>query len=471
MRRPALGVILVVSLAVFALAGCGGGSSKSSSAGGGGSTTLPPCPLASLQSAKKPVEITYWHAMTVANEDELKKLTAQFNAQQHDVHVTLSGAPSYPDNLTRLKSGVDTGVLPDLYQGEDTELQTLIDSRLVLPVQSCIEADHASTADLVPRVVAYYSVKNVLYPMPFNDSNPVLYYNKVAFRKAGLDPNKPPTTLDQVKADSQQIVQRHVAPYGIALKTDSWPIEHWRAKAAETLVNNGNGRHARATQMTFDDPTSVQLFTWIDDMVRSKLALSTGTSDISHYLAVGNGQAAMTIDTSAALGTIFQRLSQGEYQGVLVGTGPMPGPNSPDGAVLVGGAANYIIDKSSPEKQAAAYQFAKYLASPAVQSQWAAATGYVPISQAATTMPPLTERWAQQPGFKVAYDQLVNGPVNDATAGPVIGAYGAKGVGVRGAIIDALNAMLTQGVSPAQAVHDATQAGDAAIADYNSRVG
>ena len=111
MRRPALGVILVVSLAVFALAGCGGGSSKSSSAGGGGSTTLPPCPLASLQSAKKPVEITYWHAMTVANEDELKKLTAQFNAQQHDVHVTLSGAPSYPDNLTRLKSGVDTGVL------------------------------------------------------------------------------------------------------------------------------------------------------------------------------------------------------------------------------------------------------------------------------------------------------------------------------------------------------------------------
>jgi len=71
----------------------------------------------------------------------------------------------------------------------------------------------------------------------------------------------------------------------------------------------------------------------------------------------------------------------------------------------------------------------------------------------------------------VAYDQLVNGPVNDATAGPVIGAYGAKGVGVRGAIIDALNAMLTQGVSPAQAVHDATQAGDAAIADYNSRVG
>ena len=70
----------------------------------------------------------------------------------------------------------------------------------------------------------------------------------------------------------------------------------------------------------------------------------------------------MTIDTSAALGTITQLFAAGQYKNVELGVGSMPGPASPDGGVLVGGAANYIVNKSSPEKQAASYEFAKYLA-------------------------------------------------------------------------------------------------------------
>jgi sn-glycerol 3-phosphate transport system substrate-binding protein len=468
MRRS---IVLAVVFALLA-AGCGGGSkSAKPSSTTGGAAKLPVCPLDALQSAKKPVDITYWHALTVANEQELKKLTAQFNDSQHDVHVSLSGAPSYPDNLTRLRAGLGTRALPDLYQGEDVELQTMIDSGAVMPAAACLKADHASTTDLVPRVVAYYSVTGVLYPMPFNDSNPVLYYNKVAFQKAGLDPGKPPTTLDEVKADAAKIVQSGAAKYGIALKTDSWLIEHWLAKANQTLVNNGNGRTARATKVTFDTPTTVALFTWIHDMVSSKLALSTGASDFNHYIAVGNGTAAMTIDTSAALGTIFQRLAAGEYQGVHVGTAAMPGLANSTGGVLVGGAANYIINRSSPAKQAAAYEFAKFLAQPQTQSDWAAATGYVPVSRGATTLKPLTDKWIAQPGFKVAFDQLLQGVTSDATAGPVIGAYGAAGEGVRGALIDAMSRVLTQNLAPADAVRQAATGADSAIAEYNRRVG
>jgi ABC-type glycerol-3-phosphate transport system substrate-binding protein len=94
----------------------------------------------------------------------------------------------------------------------------------------------------------------------------------------------------------------------------------------------------------------------------SKLAESTGTADIDHYLAVGRGDAAMTMDSSAALGTIQQLFAAGDYRKVKLGVGAMPGPVSDQGGVLVGGAANCIINKSAPEKQAAAYQFAKFLA-------------------------------------------------------------------------------------------------------------
>lgn len=475
MTRRNLRYMTMAGALAVALACCGGGGSTSkgngSTASTAGKPSLPACPLAALRDAKRPVDITYWHALTRANEDEVKKLTAQFNAQQHDVHVTLSASASYADNFTRFKAGLSTGALPDLMQGEDASLQAMIDSQIVLPAASCLQADGATTADLIPRVVAYYSVNNILYPMPFNDSNPVLYFNKAVFRRAGLDPDQPPITFAEVQADARKIVASGAAPFGIALKTDSWPVEHWLAKAGHTFVNNDNGRKVRATKVTFDDATGVSVFTWLDDMVKSKLALSTGTSDINHYLAVGNGQAAMTIDTSAALGTISQLFAAGQYKNVQLGVAPMPGPTSPNGSVLVGGAANYILNKSAPAKQVAAYEFAKFLAQPNTQSEWAAATGYVPVSRSAATMSPLAEQYARQPDYKVAYDQLLTGPVNAATAGPVIGAYGSTNEGVRGAVVDGLSRMLDGKLTPEQAVASAAAEANAAIEDYNSRVG
>jgi sn-glycerol 3-phosphate transport system substrate-binding protein len=472
-KRRDIRFIALAGAIAIALTACGGGSgtSRSGDTTSGGKPSLPACPLAALRSAEKPVEITYWHAMTRANEDELERLTKDFNASQRDVHVTLSASASYTDNTTRFKAGLSTGALPDLMQGEDSSLQTLIDSQTVLPAASCLEADGQNTSDLIPRVLAYYSVNGILYPMPFNDSNPILYYNKAAFRKAGLDPDKPPVTFEQVQADSRKIVASGAAEFGIALKTDSWPVEHWLAKSGNTVVDNDNGRSARATKVTFDDANGVSVFQWIDDMVKSKLALSTGTSDLDHYFAVGNGRAAMTIDTSAALGTISQLFASGQYKNIDLGVGAMPGPRSPDGSVLVGGAANYIVNKSAPEQQAAAYEFAKFLAAPKSQSEWAAATGYVPVSKSAAAMSPLAERYAAEPGYKVAYDQLLAGPINPATSGPVLGAYGSAREGLRGAVVDALSRMLDGDITPEQAVADAAEHANAAIEEYNSRIG
>ncbi len=179
MKRQALLVSLAVCVALAACGGSGGRSGSSSPTTA--PSSLPACPLDALAGAKKPVQITYWHAMTRANEDELKKLTDRFNAQHPDIHVNLSGAPSYIDNITRFKAGLSTHALPDLMQGDDASTQTIIDSRAVLPMASCLQADHATTSDLVPQVVAYYTVQNVLWGLPFNNSNRVLYYDKRLF--------------------------------------------------------------------------------------------------------------------------------------------------------------------------------------------------------------------------------------------------------------------------------------------------
>ena len=145
-------------------------------------------------------------------------------------------------------AGLSTGDLPDLVQIQDISLAQMIDTGSVLPAQACVKADHYDLSDHVKRVTDYYTVKGTLWPMPFNVSNPIFVYDKNAFTKAGLDPEKPPTTLDEVKADAQKLKDSGaVTKAGYGLKTDPWYLEQWLAKAGKPYVNNGNGRSSRAT--------------------------------------------------------------------------------------------------------------------------------------------------------------------------------------------------------------------------------
>src|SRR5262249_19730918 len=158
------------------------------------------------------------------------------------------------------------------------------------------------------------------------------------------------------------------------------------------FVNNGNGREKRATKVLFGNQQGNEIFTWLSQMAKDKLLLATGSqeSSIDDYLAVGNSQAAMTIESSAGLGTIALVLGQGQFCHVELGVGPMPGPSG-NGGVLVGGAALYITNpkNANPAKQEAAWEFAKFLTTAKSQAIWSAGTGYLPIRKSATTMEPL----------------------------------------------------------------------------------
>ncbi len=455
-------VAAATALAVVGLAVPGTGAVPAQSSG--------KCPLSALKNSKsKPVEITFWHSMQRATEETLKRLTDRFNSSQNDVRVTLVNQTTYVDTFNKFRAGLSSGDLPDLVQIEDTRLQQMIDLHAVLPAQACVDADKYDLSDHLDRVIQYYSVKGKLWPVPFNVSNPVLYYNKKAFSNAGLDPEQPPKTLDEVKATSKKLNDSDaVAQAGFGLKLDAWHLEQFSAMAGKTYVNNGNGRKSRASAVTFNNKTGKEIFTFLNDMVKQGLAKTNpaeGTGAIDNLIGIGNGNFGMTIDTTGALGTIVQVLGSGMFPNVELGVAPMPGPQG-KGGVLVGGAALYISKKSSPEKQAAAWQFAKFLNEPDTQAEWSVGTGYIPIRKSAVNLGPLQQRWAEVPGFKVAYDQLVGGVVNAATAGPVIGDY----QGVRDVVLDSEQKMFS-GTSPSAALKLAKENADSKISEYNSRVG
>src|SRR3954465_6216607 len=272
LRRRGLVSALVLA-AVLALSACSGGSdgSTASDGSGGGGSGSGACPLSALARAKGPVTITFWHGLNQANEKVLQGLGDQFNGSQTKVKVDLVNQTGYEEILRKWVAGLGTGDLPDGAQLEDTATQQMIDTQSIVPASACIKADHYDTSDIVGRVLERYTVNGTLYPMPFNVSNPVLYYDKNAFTAAGLDPEKPPTTLEEVKADAQKIKDAGYQT-GFGLKLNPWYLEQWSAKANTYYANNHNGRSDRATAAVFDNATGRETFAWMKDMVDSGLA-------------------------------------------------------------------------------------------------------------------------------------------------------------------------------------------------------
>ena len=433
----------------------GGGSAPATTAGGGsvpptaapttaGPTTtaqadisaLPACPTSALDSATSPVDITVWHGLNAgSNQTAFEQLVADYNASQSKVHVNAVLQGGYEDVITKYLQS-DPGDLPDVVQMPEYMTQTMIDTKTSVPVEACVRASGFDTSPFLPGALLAYNVGDVQWGMPFNVSDPVLIYNRKAFTNAGLDPDAPPASIDDVRAASQKIVDAGAAKYGLAVDSgfDSgggWYIEQWFAQLGEYYANNDNGRAARATEVLYDNDTGVDLLTQMQQLIADGLAIDVGdnTSGLDNLLKLVDDKepAAMTIATSASLGPALNVLAGGQFPQFTVddlGVGPLPGPEGAKGAI-VGGASMWITDSGSDAKKAAAWDFIKYLTSAQSQSTFSAATGYIAARDDARGLEPLKTTLTNDPRFAVALDQLNLIADAPTSAGP--GARPAEG--------------------------------------------
>lgn len=462
--------VAVAAAAILALlsGACGGGTTKAAGPKTPQKVNPADCGLDALAAQTKPVEVNFWHVQAEVDEKNLKELADTFNASQQKVHVNLVQQPTYQDALQKWQAGLTTGDLPDVAQMEETTVQRLVDSKSTVPVEACIKADRFDMSDFSKRSQAYYTVGGVLQSMAWNVSNVALYYNKYDFQQAGLDPNKPPTTLEEVKQYSKQIVSRGIAPHGLSLRIAPYFNEFWFAKNDQTQVNNGNGRKARATKAELDTPTGTELWTWWKDMVDSGLALNVGSDQatIDHFLALGNHQASMVVESNANLSRINDALAGGTWKNIEIGLAPLPGLKA-GGGVPIGDGSLWLSKKSAPEKRAAAWQWIKYLVSKDAQVLWHTRKGAVPTRLSVAEDPTVKALWAAHPEYKVGFDQLEQGTLDDATSGSLIGPYQEE----RNAVTNAIASMLAGKASVADALKKAQADADAALKDYNTRIG
>ncbi|BDY98130.1 hypothetical protein MUTS15_67870 [Escherichia coli] len=154
--------------------------------------------LALMANAQAVTTIPFWHSMEGELGKEVDSLAQRFNAENPDYKIVPTYKGNYEQNLSAGIAAFRTGNAPAILQVYEVGTATMMASKAIKPVYDVFKEARIQfdESQFVPTVSGYYSDSKTghLLSQPFNSSTPVLYYNKDAFKKAGLDPEQPPKT-------------------------------------------------------------------------------------------------------------------------------------------------------------------------------------------------------------------------------------------------------------------------------------
>jgi len=374
---------------------------------GSGASELPECPLDALDQVDGKIKVQLWYGgIVMPTSGVLLDLVEKFNASQDKIEVVPADqGVDYDETLRAFDKVVSTPAkLPNIIYLEDIQLGKMIDSNAVLPAESCMLASGYDKRQILASARAGFSADGVLYPGYMNVSSPVIYYNKVHFEKAGLDPDVAPKTLDEVAEFSRKIKDAGVAPKPFAFKADQWFVNTWLAGAGYDVFDNQNGRLKAATKanLTGDVPVGLleELKAINDEGLMNPFPVTAG--NIDHYLALVTGQSSMVLETSTASSTIASVLggdidaSDASEAGIDIGgfdldkigvvpaSGQFPGLSLP-GQIYASGGAFYMLNgggtggEAGKARMAASWKFLEFMLRPENAKEWYVTGGYLPV--------------------------------------------------------------------------------------------
>ena len=420
--------------------------------------------LGMTMTASAATEITFWHAMGGVNGEVLQSIVDDFNASQDEVHVNTEYQGSYDDTITKLKAAIQSNEgLPDITQMYDIGTKFMYDSGAALPVEDMFESTGYEKGTVMDVITSYYSVDGKQWSMPFNVSTPMLYYNKDAFAEAGLDPETPPKTYEEVLECAKALVESGALPNGYSQAIYGWFFEQQLAGLNLTYGNNDNGRSAPVTAVEFDsNGGGEKIYQMWKDMYDSGYFQDYGTTTADTQTAFFAGDVGIIIESTA----ILKNAINSSY--FEVGAGYFPRfEGSEDGGVIIGGASLWMLNTGNDENQDAAWKFIEYTTQPEVQAKWSMGTGYFAINEAAYELDEMKAYIEEYPGFGIAVQQLKDSPINAYTAGVLSGVATES----RLAFQDLVPLVYDGSLSPADATAQLAATANAAIENYNASTG
>ena len=413
-------------------------------------------------SAQAATELQWWHSMTGALGDRVNDIANGFNASQSDYKIVPVYKGGYADSLTATIAAVRSGKAPDIVQVFEVGTATMMAGKKVIKPVYEVMAQAGEKFDpksYMPAVTSYYSdTQGRMLSMPFNSSTPVFFYNKDAFKKAGLDPNKPPKTWDDVEVAAEKVKGAGMA-CGFTTGWQSWvQLENMSAWHNQEFASKQNGFGGLDTNLTFNTQVLVRHISKLSSWVKAGLFTYSGRSNQPEAKFYG-GDCAMLTSSSAAYANI-KKNSKFEF-----GVSQLPYYDDIKGAPqnsIIGGASLWVMAGKKPAEYKGVAKFFTYMSRPEIQAEWHQKTGYVPITKAAYELTKKQGFYESNPGTDVAIQQLLlKNPTKDSK-GIRLGNF----VQIRTIIDEELEAVWAQKKGPKQALDDAVERGNAELRKF-----
>lgn len=362
--------------------------------------------FASVGSAHAASQIEFWHSMEGALGDRVNELVSDFNKSQQDYVIKASYKGNYGESMNAGIAAFRAGNAPDILQVFEVGTATMMHAKgAIKPVQEMSEevGDPIDPKAFIGAVAGYYSDSNgKLVSMPFNSSTPVLYYNKDAFEKAGLDASKPPKTWEELAQAAKKI---RAAGYECGYTT-SWPswilLENFAAWHNVPFASENNGFGGLGARLELDKPIFERHLSFLSDMSKAGDFTYGGRGDTSNALFT-SGKCGMFTGSSGNRANI---LKTGQFKfGISTLPYYVDVKDAPQNSII-GGASLWVFANKSEDTYKGVTSFFKFLASPEQSAAWHQNTGYVPVTLAGYEATKAANFYEENEGTEVAVKQL-----------------------------------------------------------------
>ena len=350
-------------------------------------------------------EIQWWHAMTGANNETVNQLAKEFNESQSDYTVVPVFKGTYPETLNAGIAAFRAKQPPAIIQVFDAGSGTMMGAEgAIVPAADVLQKGGFTfdKSQYLAGIAAYYSKPDgTMLSFPFNSSSPILYYNKDAFTKAGLDAENPPKTWPEVFEAAKKIKASGAAPCGMTSTWLTWiQTENFAAWNNVSYGTNENGIGSTSVELKVNAPLFVEHFQAIADLAKDGTFRYGGRTSEAKQLFM-SGECAILTESSGGLGDIIK-------SGVNYGIGQLPyyeghGPQN----TIPGGASLWVFAGKSDEEYKGVAQFFNFLSQTAIQARLHQVSGYMPVTNAAYEETKKSGFYEKNPGRETPILQMM----------------------------------------------------------------
>ncbi len=378
---------------------------------------------------------------------DMTQLVNQFNQSHPKIHVNPVFSGNYGTTMTKVETGFKSGNAPDVAVLLSTDMFTLLDNHLIIPIDDFTKSptDKSWLTSFYPAFMANSTKDGKTYGIPFQRSTLVLYYNKDAFRQAGLNPDIPPKNWTDLVAYGKKLT--HGSQWGLEIPTSGltyWEFQPFAIENGQNVVGDADNK------VYFNQPKVAEALQFFHDLSSTFKIEPTGLIDWS--TAPSDFSSRKTAMIYHSSGSLAQILKTAKFQ---VGAAMLPGNAQP--GTPTGGGNFYLIDTKNQAREQAAYEFVKWMASPDISAKWAIETGYIGNAPSVYQTSAMKQYIQQTPQADIAHQQLQFAQKELATH---------DGEEIQQILSTACQTVLTQNVSPADALANAQSQADAILTKF-----